>query len=172
MVDACSLIWYGGDVEDDAFPSGLVDTIGTHCVDTESRSRPVGFSSAVRRVSICSWSTLRLCRAVAEGNHLRAAGPAGTAENPCPGNDRRLHPDPGPQSVLGNSPFADAIREVQRDPYAASADIYEEEEYRQMRLLVTDDGRAGVAIKGDEIVSAFGAHKDCAHPKAVQSMLS
>ncbi|WP_233365469.1 hypothetical protein [Rhodococcus globerulus] len=40
----------------------------------------------------------------------------------------------------------------------------------QMRLLVTDDGKAGVAIKDDEIVSAF-AHKDCAHPRSVQSMI-
>ena len=58
-----------------------------------------------------------------------------------------------------------------KNPYAASVYIYDEDEYRQMRLLVTDDGRAGVALKGDEIVSAF-AHKDCAHPKAVRSMLS
>ncbi|QHG85573.1 hypothetical protein D1O33_24465 (plasmid) [Rhodococcus rhodochrous] len=58
-----------------------------------------------------------------------------------------------------------------KNPYAASVYVYDEDEYRQMRLLVTDDGRAGVALKGDEIVSAF-AHRDCAHPKAVQSMLS
>lgn len=58
-----------------------------------------------------------------------------------------------------------------KNPYAASVYVYEEHEYRQMRLLVTDDGRAGVALKGDEIVSAF-AHRDCTHPKAVQSMLS
>jgi len=57
-----------------------------------------------------------------------------------------------------------------KNPYAASVYVYDEDEYRQMRLLITDDGRAGVALKDDEIVSAF-AHKDCAHPKAVQSML-
>ncbi len=57
-----------------------------------------------------------------------------------------------------------------KNPYAASVYVYDTDEYRQMRLLVTDDGRAGVALKGDEVVSAF-AHKDCAHPKAVQSML-
>jgi len=49
--------------------------------------------------------------------------------------------------------------------------VYDEDEYQQMRLLVTDDGRAGIALEGDGIVSAF-AHKNCAHPKAVQSMLS
>lgn len=57
-----------------------------------------------------------------------------------------------------------------KNPHAASVHVYDESEYRQMRLLVTDDGKAGVAFKDDEIVSAFG-HKDCAHPKAVQSML-
>ena len=59
---------------------------------------------------------------------------------------------------------------TRKNPYAASVHVYDEDEYRQMRLLVTDDGKAGVALKDDEIVSAFG-HKDSAHPKAVQSML-
>ncbi len=52
MVDACSVVWYGGNVEDDAFLSGLVDAVGTHYVDTESRSRPTGlFSSGQASVS-------------------------------------------------------------------------------------------------------------------------
>jgi hypothetical protein len=59
---------------------------------------------------------------------------------------------------------------TRKNPYAASVHVYDEGEYRQMRLLVTDDGKAGVALKDDEIVSAFG-HKDSAHPKAVQSMI-
>ncbi|MFV9432203.1 hypothetical protein ACNJ7K_27145 [Rhodococcus aetherivorans] len=66
---------------------------------------------------------------------------------------------------------AQMLELTDKNPYAASVYVYDEDEYRQMRLLVTDDGKAGVALKGDEIVSAF-AHKDCAHPKAVQSMLS
>ncbi|WP_254072952.1 hypothetical protein [Rhodococcus rhodochrous] len=66
---------------------------------------------------------------------------------------------------------AQMLELTHKNPYAASVYVYDEDEYRQMRLLVTDDGRAGVALKGDEIVSAF-AHRDCAHPKAVQSMLS
>ncbi len=57
-----------------------------------------------------------------------------------------------------------------KNPHASSVHVYDEAERRQTRLLVSDDGKAGVAIKDDEIVSAFG-HKDCAHPKAVQSML-
>ncbi len=66
---------------------------------------------------------------------------------------------------------AQMLELADKNPYAASVYVYDEDEYRQMRLLVTDDGRAGVAVKGDEIVSAF-AHRDCAHPKSVQSMLS
>ena len=66
---------------------------------------------------------------------------------------------------------AQMLELTEKNPYAASVYVYDEDEYRNMRLLVTDDGRAGVALKGDEIVSAF-AHKDCAHPKSVQSMLS
>lgn len=66
---------------------------------------------------------------------------------------------------------AQMLELTDKNPYAASVYVYDKDEYRQMRLLVTDDGRAGVALKGDEIVSAF-AHRDCAHPKAVQSMLS
>lgn len=59
---------------------------------------------------------------------------------------------------------------TRKNPHAASVHVYDEDEYRQMRLLVTDDGKAGVALKDDEIVSAF-AHKDCAYPRSVQSML-
>jgi len=50
-------------------------------------------------------------------------------------------------------------------PYSSSVYVYSEDEYRQMRLLVTDDGRSGVALKGEEIVSVFsradGAHRGC-----------
>ncbi len=59
---------------------------------------------------------------------------------------------------------------ARKNPHAASVSVYDEDEYQQMRLLVTDDGKAGVALKGDEVVSAF-AHKDCAHPRAARAML-
>ncbi|MGO4205521.1 hypothetical protein AB4Z09_28070 [Rhodococcus sp. TAF43] len=70
---------------------------------------------------------------------------------------------------------ADVYREqmlelTRKNPYAASVHVYEEDEYRQMRLLVTDDGKAGAALNGDEVVSVF-AHKDCAHPHAARAML-
>nr|WP_240918783.1 hypothetical protein [Rhodococcus sp. 14C212] len=39
-----------------------------------------------------------------------------------------------------------------------------------MRLLVTDDGKVGAPLHGDEIVSVF-AHRDCAHPRAARAMV-
>ncbi len=59
---------------------------------------------------------------------------------------------------------------TRKNPYAASVHVYDEDEYRQMQLLVTDDGKAGIALKGDEVVSVF-AHKDGAHTDVAQSML-
>ncbi|WP_235214965.1 hypothetical protein [Rhodococcus opacus] len=56
------------------------------------------------------------------------------------------------------------------NPYAASVYVYDIDEYRHMRLLVTDDGKAGVALKGDEVVSVY-AHRDCRHPRAGRALL-
>lgn len=57
------------------------------------------------------------------------------------------------------------------NPYAASVYVYDAHEYRGMRMLVTDDGKAGVAVNGDEVVSVF-AHNDCEHPRAAYALLS
>lgn len=65
---------------------------------------------------------------------------------------------------------AQMLELTRKNPHAASVYVYDEDQYRAMRLLVTDDGKAGVALKGDEIVSVF-AHKDCAHPRAARAML-
>jgi hypothetical protein len=54
--------------------------------------------------------------------------------------------------------------------YASSVYIYDESEYAEMRMLVTEDGKAGVALKDDEVVSVF-SHNDGAHPNAAPSML-
>lgn len=56
------------------------------------------------------------------------------------------------------------IELTDKNPFAASVDVYAEDEYRQMRLLVTDGGRDGLAAQKVEIVSIF-VHKDCAHPR-------
>ncbi|ABH00946.1 conserved hypothetical protein (plasmid) [Rhodococcus jostii RHA1] len=54
--------------------------------------------------------------------------------------------------------------------YASSVYVYDEGEYAEMRILVTDDGKAGVALKDDEVVSVF-SHAYGAHPNAAPSML-
>ena len=54
--------------------------------------------------------------------------------------------------------------------YASSVYVYDESEYAEMRMLVTEDGKAGVALKDDEVVSVF-SHNDGAHPNAASSML-
>lgn len=54
--------------------------------------------------------------------------------------------------------------------YASSVYVYDESEYAEMRMLVTDDGKAGVALKEDEVVSVF-SHNDGKHPNAAPSML-
>lgn len=43
----------------------------------------------------------------------------------------------------------------ENNPYHASVYVYDETEYATMRLFTNDDGTAGVALKGDEIVSVF-----------------
>ncbi|WP_235157550.1 hypothetical protein [Rhodococcus ruber] len=59
---------------------------------------------------------------------------------------------------------------TKNNPFAASVYVYDQDEYARMRMLVTEDGKAGVALKGDEVVSVF-AHQDGAHPAVAQSML-
>jgi len=39
--------------------------------------------------------------------------------------------------------------------FGASVHVYEPDEYRSMRLYLSGDGKAGFALKGDDIVSAF-----------------
>jgi len=106
MVDACSVIWYGGNVEDDAFLSGLVDAVGTHYVDTESRSRPTGFFSSGQASVSSSWQK----ETIFEKRDLRALP-----------KTRALVTIGGSTPILvrkafwGNSPFADAIRQSTKD---------------------------------------------------------
>lgn len=67
--------------------------------------------------------------------------------------------------------YRDQVLELTKNnPFAASVYVYDEREYAEMRMLVTDDGKAGVALKGDEVVSVF-AHSNCAHQGVAQSML-
>ena len=57
------------------------------------------------------------------------------------------------------------------DRFASSVHIYNDDEYANMRLFVTDDGRSGIALNDDEIVSAF-SHRDSKYPSAAKSMLA
>ena len=57
----------------------------------------------------------------------------------------------------GAQAFHDAILESKmQNPHGASVHVYTPEEYAEMRTFLTDDGKAGVAIKPDgDIVSVF-----------------
>ena len=60
----------------------------------------------------------------------------------------------------------------ENNPYAPSVYVYSPEEYGNMRMFLTEDGTAGVAIKdGDEMVSGF-VHGDSPHKGAFRSVLS
>ncbi|MGW4019405.1 type IV secretory system conjugative DNA transfer family protein [Rhodococcus ruber] len=106
MVDACSVIWYGGNVDDDAFLSGLVDAVGTHYVDTESRSRPTGFFTSSQASVSSNWQK----ETIFEKRDLRALP-----------KTRALVTIGGSTPILvrkafwGNSPFADAIRQSKQE---------------------------------------------------------
>ena len=109
MVDACSVTWYGGNVEDDAYLSGLVDAVGTHYVDTESRNRGTGFFSNSQPTVSASWQK----ETIFEKRDLRALP-----------KTRALVTIGGSTPILvrkafwGNSPFAKQIRRSQRESKA------------------------------------------------------
>jgi hypothetical protein len=68
----------------------------------------------------------------------------------------------GPKNGPSNAErFAQAIQEAKdSNPHGASVYVYSPEEYANMRLFLTKDGKAGVAVKPDgDIVSVF-KHKD------------
>lgn len=58
------------------------------------------------------------------------------------------------------------------NPYAASVYIYDEDEYKQMRLFATADGKAGFALKnGNEIVSVY-AYQDSDQKGSARSLIA
>ncbi|WP_330766997.1 type IV secretory system conjugative DNA transfer family protein [Rhodococcus sp. M8-35] len=106
MVDAASVIWYGGNVDDDGFLSGLVDAVGTHYVDTESRSRPTGFFSSSQSSVSNNWQK----ETIFEKRDLRALP-----------KTRALVTIGGSTPILvrkafwGDSPFAEKIRQSKQE---------------------------------------------------------
>lgn len=59
----------------------------------------------------------------------------------------------------------------QGNKFASSVYVYDKEEYAQMRTFMTDDGKTGFAIKGDEVVSVFAA-RDTEYKGATASHLA
>lgn len=65
-----------------------------------------------------------------------------------------------------------AIANPKNNPWHASVYIYSEEEYKEMRLLVSEDGTCGIALKNDgDIVSVF-ALKESPHKGSANSMVA
>lgn len=71
--------------------------------------------------------------------------------------------------------FRDSISVLkENNPYAASVYVYDAKEYGDMRLFTTDDGKAGFALKGDDIVSVYvrrdSEHRGCAAALMAQAV--
>jgi len=65
--------------------------------------------------------------------------------------------------------FQAAIAKSKEDsPYGAAVYVYPEEAYADMRKFMTQDGKAGFALKGNDIVSVFSSPE---HKGAASSML-
>lgn len=72
----------------------------------------------------------------------------------------------------GAGGFREAISALKTgNRYASSVYVYDEADYGQMRLYATDDGKAGFALKGDEIVSVF-VHGDSQYRGAAPSLMA
>ncbi|REK78074.1 conjugal transfer protein TraD [Rhodococcus erythropolis] len=55
MKDACNMIWYGGNVDDDNYINSLSNAIGDHHVSTESRNKSAGFFASGQSSVTQSW---------------------------------------------------------------------------------------------------------------------
>lgn len=67
--------------------------------------------------------------------------------------------------------FFNAISESKIDNrFGSSVHVYSTEEYQGMRLFITEDGMAGFALKGDDIVSVFST-PGSPHTKSAYSMV-
>jgi hypothetical protein len=69
----------------------------------------------------------------------------------------------------GATAFRDAIQEAKANSrFGAAVYVYPADEYAGMRLFLTEDGKAGFALKGDDIVSVFAGKE---HPGAANAVL-
>ena len=60
---------------------------------------------------------------------------------------------------------------AKQNTYGAAVTAYPVDDYKHMRLFLTPDGRAGFALKGDDIVSVF-KHPDSTEAKVTVSLLA
>ncbi|NDB69315.1 MAG: hypothetical protein EB015_15165, partial [Methylocystaceae bacterium] len=71
----------------------------------------------------------------------------------------------------GAKAFHSAITESKKtNPLAASVHAYDPKEYAGMRLFMTPNGKAGFALKGDDIISVFNS-RDSGHTHVSNAML-
>ena len=110
------------------------------------------------------------------GREVRTVG----AFNPSEEDAKRLQDEGLPTPTLyelsgpeGVEAFHAAMEGLKNEgnPYAASVYVYSPEEYAGMRLFVNEDGKSGLALKGDELVSGF-SYRDSKFKGSVASNLS
>lgn len=117
-----------------------------------------------------------------DGRRIALGGGAVQATRRLPTTDRAraLSADPGvsvPDVYELDAPtaapaFREAMEELKRgNRFHASVYVYDVDEYRSKRLFVTDDGKAGFALAGDEIVSVF-RHPDGSYPNAGPALMA
>lgn len=51
--------------------------------------------------------------------------------------------------------FRNQISKIKKTKNGAAVEVYDEEDYRKMRLFMNGDGTAGFALKGDEFISVY-----------------
>lgn len=51
--------------------------------------------------------------------------------------------------------FRDCLKQVRRSPYGSAVDVHPVEDYEGCDLYLTENGRTGFALRGDELISVF-----------------
>jgi hypothetical protein len=102
-------------------------------------------------------------RGIGDGGSLRVLGAKPIAQYSPTESFKRIVNEYGHQSpvfyeISGKNAdvYEQAIQESKdASPYGASVYVYPVEDYAKMRLFMTEDGKSGVALKDDDIVSVF-----------------
>jgi len=74
-------------------------------------------------------------------------------------------PAPAMYELDGGAPlFRQAIQDSKNNSkFGAAVYVYDEADYANMRLFISDDGKSGFALKGNDIVSVFSGQKGSAN---------